>query len=566
MLDLFAGLPQSILTDIVIIIVTATILAYLARTLRQPLIAAYVIAGIILGPIGLSLISDIETIKSVSEVGVILLLFIVGLQINISRLKNVGLVATLGGSIQVLATFLLGFFLMKLAGFDNTNAVYAGLIVAFSSTMIVVKLLSDMEELNSLHGRIMVGILLMQDLLVIIPLSILNLPEFSITPILMVLAKMLALVGIAYATKRFIMNKMFNYAAKSTELLFLLALTLCFFFSFIAYLLGFSVAIGAFIGGVTLASLPYYLNILGEIKPLKDFFATIFFVSLGMQLSTLKLGSAISPLIVLLLLTVFAKPLIILIILSSFGYSKRTSFVTALSLGQISEFALILIMQAKGIISEELFALTIITATVSITLTAYFMKYYEPLYKLFSMPLEIFEKLSKNKKDPIESKPRDHPEIVCFGCHRMGMIIVEALVKAKRRILVIDLNPDIIRKLNTKNIPCLYGDITNFEILKQISRKTKLIISTVPHEDENIVLLRYVKKLNPGIVVFLIANHLHEALNLYSKGADYVIVPHITGGEKVASLLSKTALDKKTIKDTRTKHLKTLLSLDSRHR
>lgn len=560
-------LQQNLLTDIVLIIAVATLLAYLARILRQPMIAAYAIAGIILGPIGLSLITDTRSIRAISDIGVIFLLFIVGLQINIKELKSVGLVATLGGALQVALTFLAGFLITKAIGFSNINAAYAGLVVAFSSTMIVVKLLSDREELNSLHGRIIVGILLMQDALVIFPLSFVALQDFSFMPVIAIILKILLLISAAYITRKILIERIFRYAAKSTELLFLLSLSFCFLFAGLAYALGFSIAIGAFLGGVTLASLPYYLNILGEIKPLKDFFATIFFVSLGMQVSTLTFSTAATPLIALLLLTILIKPLIIMVLLSMFGYSKRTSFVTAISLAQISEFSLILVTQAKGMISEELFSLTIIVAAASITLTAYLMKYYEPIYKSLSTPLSIFEKLPSKKKELTETKIRDHHQIICFGCHRMGTIIVEELRKLKKRFLIIDLNPEIISRMKKKGIDCVYGDISNTEILKLIDRKhTQIVISTVPSEEENLTLLKYAKRINPKIVTILTANHLHQAINLYSKGADYVIVPHITAGEKVSNMLDKVLPNRSILKELRNRHLKMLLSLDSRYR
>jgi len=560
-------LQQNLLTDIVLIIAIATLLAYLARILRQPLIAAYVLAGIIIGPLGLSLATNISAIRAISDIGIILLLFIVGLQINITGLKSVGLAATLGGALQVALTFIFGFTATKLAGFSNINATYAGLIVAFSSTIIVVKLLSDRDELNSLHGRIIVGILLVQDVLVIFPLSFLALHEFAFTPVLAIVGKILLLLAIAYLARKVIIGRLFHHAAKSTELLFLMSISFCFLFAVLAYYLGLSIAIGAFLGGVTLASLPYYLNIIGEIKPLKDFFATIFFVSLGMQVSTLTFDTAKAPLIILLLLTLAIKPLIIMVLLSLFGYSKRTSFITAISLAQISEFSLILVTQAKGIISEELFSLTIIVAAISITLTAYLIKYYEQIYKALSTPLSLFEKLPSNKKELIERKTRDHHQIICFGCHRMGSIITEELKKLKKRFLVIDLNPDIIKKLKKKGIDCVYGDISNTEILRLINAKhTQLVISTVPNEEENIILLRHTKQMNPKILVFLTANHLNQALNLYARGADYVIVPHITCGERVSSMLDKVLPNRGMLKEIRNRHLKMLLSLDSRYK
>jgi Kef-type K+ transport system membrane component KefB len=315
---------SGLMFEIGLIIIIATVFTYIARLLRQPLIPAYVLTGLILGPIGLGLIKDIKLIESLSEIGIIFLLFIVGLEINFSKLRKVGRVSAMGGLAQVLLTFYAGFAAGKyLLGFTTLTSVYAGLIVAFSSTMVVIKLLSDKEKLDTLHGRIMIGFLLVQDVLVIFALSLLSsAAEFSYTILLIIFVKVILILGFAALLNRYVIYHMFRFAAKSAEVLFLLSLTICFLFVLLAYILGFSIAIGAFIGGVTLANLPYHFNIIGRISPLKDFFSTIFFVSLGMQLVFASLGKLVVPLITLLALILILKPLIILLILSYQGMAR----------------------------------------------------------------------------------------------------------------------------------------------------------------------------------------------------------------------------------------------------
>jgi len=285
MLELVQNLPQSLLFTIGIILIVATFFAYIAKVFKQPLIPAYIIAGLVLGPIGLKVIQDVEVIHSLSEIGIVFLLFIVGLEMDLKKLRTVGFVTLITGVLQVVLTFFAGYFTSLLLGFDHINAVYTGLVIAFSSTMIVIKLLFDEDELSTLHGRIILGVLFIQDLIVIVALMILGgSTTFSLGSVGLSLLKFIFLLFIAYAINKFIAFRIFRFAAKSSELLFLLSVATCFVFAMGAYLLDFSIAIGAFFGGITLANLPYNLNIIARINSLKDFFATIFFVSLGLQL------------------------------------------------------------------------------------------------------------------------------------------------------------------------------------------------------------------------------------------------------------------------------------------
>ena len=325
MLEVIQNLSGNILFDIGLILIVAMVVAYIAKLFRQPLIPAYIIAGLILGPIGLGIIHDTEVIKSISEIGIIFLLFIVGIEMDLKKLKSVGYAVIITGTLQIILTFISGFFIFsKFLHFDTLNSIYAGLIIAFSSTMVVIKLLSDEEELLTLHGRIILGILFLQDIFVILALTIfLGDGALSITNILPLIGKFVLLILIAYFANRVIIFPLFKFAAKSQELLFILSLGICFVFVLLAYLLGFSIAVGAFIAGVTLANLPYNLNIISTVNPLKDFFAIIFFVSLGLQLILPSAGKILTPLFVLLGLTLLLKPLIVMVSLSVLGYDKK---------------------------------------------------------------------------------------------------------------------------------------------------------------------------------------------------------------------------------------------------
>lgn len=558
MLEVLQSFPQSLLFTVGLVLIVATFFAYIAKVFKQPLIPAYIIAGLVLGPMGLKIIQDVDIIQSLSEIGIVFLLFIVGLEMDLKKLKSVGMVTVITGILQVILTFLAGYAIALLLGFDATNAMYAGLVIAFSSTMIVIKLLFDEDELNTLHGRIILGVLFMQDLIVILVLMVLGTNGiFSFSALGTSLFKLAILLLIAFIVNRFIAFRIFRFAAKSSELLFLLSVATCFVFAMGAYLLDFSIAIGAFFGGVTLANLPYNLNIVARISSLKDFFATIFFVSLGLQLVFTTISSLIFPFFVLLALVLILKPLIIMVILSFLGYDKRNSFVSSVAMAQISEFGLILVLTGQNV-SKELFSITILLAIVTIALTAYIMKYEIYVYNKFSRFLSIFEKLSKKHRQ-IGFEYKDHPEIILFGANRVGGTFLRTYHHLKKKVLVIDFNPEIIEQLKKEMTPCMYGDITNLEILRRVNfSSAKVVISTVQREQDNIFLLNYVKAIRSDALVILTSKTIDEAIVLYNAGADYVLVPTVKSGEIISGLLGKYLEDKKGLSKLKQEHMKTL--------
>jgi len=576
---------ENIFFDIGLIIIVATIVGYLARLLKQPLIPAYILTGLIIGPI-LGLVEDSNVILTLSEIGIAFLLFVVGLELNLKKLKDVASIAIFGGLMQFILLFISGFLIAIILGFVKTESVYIALIVAFSSTMVVVKILSDKRELDTLHGRIIIGFLLMQDLIAIIALSILTtLNNFSMAILVIALLKGIILLSVAVISSKFILPGLFRFAAKSQELLFLMALTTCFSFSIFANYIGqimvyffglpffnnvilgnvlellkpgFSISIGAFIAGVSIANLPYNVEIIGKVKPLKDFFATIFFVSLGLELLLGEMHTILIPLIIFTLFVIIFKPLLTMLICSLFNYKKRVSFLTSISLAQVSEFSLIIVAQGLilGHISKGLFSLTILLAIITITITSYLIQFDNSLYMKFSGFLQIFERIgTKTKK--MEYIPEDKDiEIILCGYNRIGYSIVKTVQKMKKSLLIIDYNPDVIKRLMARKIPCVYGDVGDSEILERIELdKARMVISTVPEEQDNLLLIKKTREVNKKGLIFVTANLVDEALTLYDAGADYVILPHLLGGEHVSVLLEDFTGNINKILETKLKHI-----------
>ncbi|MBU0471795.1 MAG: cation:proton antiporter [Nanoarchaeota archaeon] len=552
----------NIFYDIGIIIIFATILGYIGRLLKQPLIPLYILAGVIIGPVGLGWITDTEVIRTLSEIGVAFLLFIVGLELDLRKLKDVGKVVLIGSTIQILTMFTAGVVIGMWTGFAGKELIYIGLIVSFSSTMVVIKLLADKNELDTLHGRIVIGILLMEDLFAIIALSSLQtISNFSAALLAASILKVFGLIALVYISGKFIFPIIFKVAARSQEILFLIAITVCFSFGMLGAALELSIAIGAFLAGVSLANLPYNLEIESKVRSLRDFFSTIFFVSLGMKLMFTNVSQWIIPLIMLTLLITIFKPTLITTILSVFGYKRKTAFMTSAVLAQTSEFSLIIIAQGAilGHISNEFLSITTLLATITITASTYFIKFDSQIYEKTKGYLKIFEKLSKNNKELTFMEENPSHKVVLIGYDRMGYSIGKTLKQMNKDFLIVDFNPDIVKRLIKTKQPCIYGDAGDIEILEKLKlNQVEMVISTIPDANAAELLIKKIRNVNKHAIIIVTSMDLDDALELYDQGADYVIIPHLLGGNHMSIMLEDISYDLDKLINTKILHIKEL--------
>ncbi len=525
----------TIFIEIGIIIIAATLLAYLGRFLRQPSIIAYILAGIIIGPIGLQLISSRELINVFSELGIVFLLFIVGLQLDFTKLKDVGKSSLALGFGQVIFTAVIGYFIAA-QWFNHITSLYLAVALTFSSTVIVLKLLTDKNELHTLHGRIALGVLLFQDLIAIFALVIFSsFSSFSPSVLLQITLKIAAFFIAAAVAGRYLIPYALKYVASSTELLFLASISWGFIVALFAYSLDFSIAAGVFIAGITMSSNPYATEIGSRIKPLRDFFVTMFFVSLGMQIAIEPLRQYLIPTVALSLFVLIGNPLIMLIINAIYGYHPRTSFLSAVSLAQISEFSLVLVSLgfSLGHIPAEIVAITATIATITIGISSYFIIYDEQLYKIFKPFLRW-----KSKEQHDLYTPEINYDAVLCGYNRIGYSILNKLHAIKKKTLVVDYNPDIVKYLSSKGIPCLYGDVSDAEVVEKMNLKNvKLLVSTISNMQDDLLILSKLRQANQDAVAVFTASQIDDALKLYNSGADYVILPHLVGGEHFALMI-----------------------------
>ncbi len=529
-----------LLVELGVILVLAAILGVILKALKQPLILAYLVTGLIIGALGFFDIGEREALEFFSHLGVMFLLFLVGLEMDYKSVKRVGKTSLAIGLGQVFFTAIGGFLIATFFGFEAMHAAYIAIALTFSSTVIIVKLLSDKGSLTSLHGRAAIGLLLVQDIVVILILISLNAinagGEVGVASVIQVIFGGIILFGIMMALGRTVFPYIFSKVAHSQELLFLVSLAWLLFFSVIVKMAGFSIEIAGFLGGVALANSSHKYHIASKIRPLRDFFVLIFFAILGSLMVVSNFHGMILPIIIFSLFVLIGNPFIVMVIMRFLGYKKRTNFLTGVTVAQISEFSMIFatLGLALGHISDEIFAVIAAVGVITITTSTYLILHAEKIYPHISKFLSIFEKeetIEEEESDLDVSKP-----IILIGGHRTGKGMMNYLNKDD--LLVVDFDPLIIEELKKEGIKHLFSDITDPYVLEHIDlRKAKVVISTSPNLSDNLDLIRRIKQINKTIKMIVRAESKDDALDLYDEGADYVLLPHFVSGQYLGSII-----------------------------
>lgn len=521
-------------------LILASVLGLLARFLRQPPIIGFIVAGFVLGPLGMTRVENQQLIALFSQIGIVLLLFLVGLELDINHLRRLGKAAFNLALLQVSLTFALGYSTGLFFGLAPVAAIVVGLALTFSSTIVVLRLISAKNDIQSLYGQLSVALLLIQDLVAVVVLVLItgNQKAGSLgIEIGLLGGKLLLLFAAAWAIAHYFLPTLFRSVAKTRDLLVLTSLAWCFLGAIAAHTIGFSYEIGAFAAGLSLATLPYASDVFGQIRPLRDFFIVLFFVLLGLSFNP---GGAVDWQLVgvLIAISVVAKPLIILISLAAQRFRIRTSFFAAFSLGQMSEFSVILAMAAgtRQIIDGSVLSAIIIATAISFAVSAYVISAAPLLYNWFKPLLSRLQLPGTSYH--LESIPELKEHIIIFGYHRTAFHILRKLRRMKEDVLIVDFNPDIIEALRKRHIPSVFGDASDPELFETIHLKNaKLVISTIPHQEENYALIHQARATHKDMAMITTANDVDDAIALYEAGADYVILPKLITGEHIASLL-----------------------------
>lgn len=539
-------------------------LSLVARRFKQPMIIAYIVTGIIAGPSLLHAIHDKAAFESFSQIGIALLLFIIGLGLNVNVIKDTGKQVFFAFFANVIGVGGLGLIAGHLLGFSKKESVIIAAALLFSSTIIAVKALSDKKEQTRLYGQLATGVLLVEDLAATLALLVVSANgagsggngALGDVGALMVKGSIIGTVLIL--TGGYVMPKMSKMFAASQELLYIFAIAWAFGIASVFQYAGFSIEVGALAAGVSLAHLPYAQAIGTKLKPLRDFFIVLFFIDLGESLDLSNITSAIGPAIVFALIAIIIKPICITAAFGILGYTKQTGFKAAIHLSQISEFSVILVVLALHnglVVNPQLVSIITVTALITFTISTYLIKYDDQLYVLLQKPLGYLER--KNTKRDMESL--GHYPLILLGYREGGYSYVQTFRDMKKPYVVIDYDPEVIEHLERQHIHHLYGDVTDTELLEEIGiHKSDLVISTISDINTNRMLAKHISKINKEAIFVCPAKTLNDAHDLYASGAAYVLTPHFIGNEHINDFLQHHGNDKVAFAKYRNEHLMSL--------
>jgi Kef-type K+ transport system membrane component KefB len=534
----------SVFYEIAALVLLASAVGFLGLLARQPLVVAFIAVGVLAGPDLLGVVRSTSIIETLSQISIAVLLFLVGLKLDVSLVRSLGRVALATGLGQITFTAFFGFLICLALGIDWLASLYIAVALTFSSTIIIVKLLSDKQEIGALHGKIALGFLIVQDIFVV--LAMVTLSAFgvrvgdhagSLVDVAKVLAGGAAMVGFVMAFIRYVADPLLNLMSRSPELMVIFAVGWAAGLAAISDALGFGKELGGLLAGVSLASTQYREAIVSRLSSLRDFLLLFFFIHLGASLNLSTLGNQIGPAMVLSLFVLIGNPLIVLAIMGYMGYRKRTGFLAGLTVAQISEFSLIFMAMGitLGHVGAEAMGLVTLVGLVTIALSVYMITWSHKLYEVCEPLLGIFERKRPHREgDDLEDSAlgRSH-DFVVFGLGRYGCRIGERLKERGFRILGVDFDPEAIENWRRMEMDAAYGDATDPEFVASLNlSNVKAVVSAVPRErgalteaDPQLALLHGLKSANYKGKIFLSVQKVAETEDLLRQGASVILQP-----------------------------------------
>ena len=562
-------MEQGLVSDIAICIIAAWILAVLSQVARQPVLLAYLVAGFIIGPHGFEWITNIQNIRTISEIGLSLLLFMIGLEIDLKKMLSAGRVIMLTAAAQILGCVLLGWIVFGLIGpaENRLEALYLGVAAAMSSTVIIIKILYDKRELETLAGRVTLGVLVLQDIATILFLAIQpNLKNPAVGVLTLAMGKVILLVAVAFLAGRFVLPPVFKLVARLPELVLVGAVAWCFTMAGFANWLGLSTAMGALIAGVMVSTFPYTLDVVAKVTSIRDFFVTLFFVGLGMEIP-MPTWSYVLWTVFFCLFLVGSRLLTVFPALYSMRQGYRISLLPAINLCQMSELSLVLLAlgKANGDVSDNIigiaafsFALLAVDSTYAIFKNDYILQKTIPwLNKIGFRDLD-----QAAPTDGIGEKPK---RICLLGFSWTASSLIEEISRDQSALLsdivVVDFNPQVYEQLRKRGVHVIYGDITQRDVLHHAGvAECEIIICSLPNMvlkgADNLKMLRQLRELNPEAKIIVHAELLADIPVLYAAGASFVIAPRLL--EAADLLHAIEAAEKNLLDQKRGEQLKQL--------
>ncbi len=544
----------SVFYEVAALLVLTSAVGFLGLALRQPLIVSFILVGILAGPLGFGFAAAAEHIELLAELGVAVLLFLVGLKLDLHLIRSVGTVALTTGIGQVAFTSVVGFAICLALGMSPVTSLYVAVALTFSSTIIIVKLLSDKREIDSLHGRIALGFLIVQDLVVVLAMVVLSAfgvgaaTEHPIQDVLLVVVHGAILIGAIGLFIRFAAEPLLRKLARTPELLVVFAIGWAAVLAALGDYWGFSKELGGLLAGVSLASTPYRESIASRLSSLRDFLLLFFFIVLGARLDLGGLGDQILAASILSLFVLIGNPLIVMIIMGVMGYRKRTGFLAGLTVAQISEFSLIFMAMGLhlGHVSAQAVSLVTLVGLATIALSTYMITYSQTLYAWLERILWPFERKIAYREaadDAVEAGQKF--DVILFGIGRYGEAIAQRLQDHGLTVLGVDFDPEAVRDRQSRGLHTSYGDAMDPDISLALPiRKAQWVVAAMPgqrigltHDDPRLTLLGTLR--GHGFVgkIAVTADTMKDAAELRDKGADLVLMPFRDAADQAVDLL-----------------------------
>lgn len=535
---------DNVFIEISLIVVLTLLVSFVFRLLKQPLVIAYIFSGILASPYFFDLVQSRHSIEAFAEIGIAILLFLVGIHLNPSTIKDVGKISLITGLGQVLFTSVIGFSILYMLGFSLVESLYVGIALTFSSTIIIMKLLSDKGDLDTLYGKISMGFLIVQDLVAMLILMVISSGSSSglfSSPVATVVAG-IVVIALFLLFGYYALPKIMPFVAKNSEFLLVFSIAWCLLAASLFYILGFSIEVGALLAGVTLSISPYRYEIGSLLKSMRDFFILMFFIFLGSQMVFDGITNLIFPIILLSAFVLIGNVFIVLILMTRMGYSSKVAFNSGLTVAQISEFSLILVAMGHslGDISQQILSFVTIIGIITIAGSTYMILYSSQIYNYLRPYLQKFEKINLHSDD-LNSK--ESFDIALIGAHRLGNSLLPTLNNLGS-VKVIDEDPEIIASMHRLGQNCMYGDAEDEEFVVDSGiLSSNTVVSTIPQKDTSLLLLKLFKDNHSDALKIFTAKSYEDALDLYSAGADYVIVPHYLASQSAKKYFEKFGLN-----------------------
>lgn len=543
---------ENIFIQIGAILGLAVVGGALAQLLRQPLIVAFIAVGILVGPSALGLVAHSSEIELFARLGIALLLFVVGLKLDLHIIRTVGPVALASGLGQVFFTSVVGYLLALLLGMSHVAAIYVAVALTFSSTIIIVKLLSDKREVDALHGRIAVGFLIVQDIVVV--LVMIGLTAFGQAggdvnmgwEALKVVLKGAAMLLVVALLMRYVLPGLLHRLAHSSELLMLFAIAWAVLGAVAGDALGFSKEVGAFLAGVSIASTPFREQVAARLVSLRDFLLLFFFIELGAILDLSTLGMQVGASMVFSLFVLIGNPIIVMIIMGYMGYRKRTGFLAGLTVAQISEFSLVLaaLGLSLGHLQQETVGLITLVGLITISASTYMILYSHAIYERLAPWLSLFERKMPHRELDSPFDGKGGVDVLLFGLGRYGASLAENLRDRGCRVLAVDFDPTTVQQHIRDGYQVHYGDAEDPELVATLPlAHTRWVVSTVRDRTINRTLLHGLRQNNYlGKVAIASASH-RDVRQFEQDGIDMVLMPYADAAKEAAERLLSDVRD-----------------------